>query len=170
MAQMVSSYRSPKTEVRKSPIHGRGLFAKEPIKKGEIVAVKGGHIVDQITLKEYCGVVKNSEMQITDELYLVPLRKEEFKSVLIFINHSCKPNVGVLGTILCVAMRDIKTEEELTTDYAMHRNDRFEMKCNCGEVTCRGIIYGRDWKKKDLQKKYGKYFSAYLLEKIEQTD
>ena len=29
------SYRSPKTTVTDSPIHGRGLFAAEPIKKGE---------------------------------------------------------------------------------------------------------------------------------------
>ncbi len=34
------TYRSAKTEVRKSPIHGQGLFAKEPIAEGEIVAVK----------------------------------------------------------------------------------------------------------------------------------
>ena len=37
------SYRSPKTEVRESTIHGRGLFAKAKINKGEIVRVKGGH-------------------------------------------------------------------------------------------------------------------------------
>jgi len=39
------SYRSPKTAVRRSPIHGRGLFAIRPIAKGEIVAIKGGHIM-----------------------------------------------------------------------------------------------------------------------------
>ena len=41
------SYRSPKTEVRESPIHGRGLFANADIAKGEVVAVKGGHIVNR---------------------------------------------------------------------------------------------------------------------------
>src|SRR5437588_4341185 len=40
------SYRSPKTEVRASAIHGRGLFATAAIAKDEIVAVKGGHIID----------------------------------------------------------------------------------------------------------------------------
>jgi uncharacterized protein len=39
------TYRSPKTEVRESPIAGRGLFAKAAIAKGEIVAVKGGHVL-----------------------------------------------------------------------------------------------------------------------------
>src|SRR5438876_11349582 len=45
------SYRSPKTEVRESKIHGRGLFATADIAKDEIVAVKGGHIVDRKTLR-----------------------------------------------------------------------------------------------------------------------
>jgi hypothetical protein len=35
------SYLSPKTEVRESKIHGRGLFAIADIAKDEIVAVKG---------------------------------------------------------------------------------------------------------------------------------
>ena len=41
------SYRSPKTEIRESKIHGRGLFAASAIEQNEIVAVKGGHIVNR---------------------------------------------------------------------------------------------------------------------------
>jgi uncharacterized protein len=37
------SYISPKATVRDSPIHGRGLFAVEPIARGDIVAIKGGY-------------------------------------------------------------------------------------------------------------------------------
>ena len=40
--KMPLSYLSPKTEVRESKIHGRGLFATADIAKDEIVAVKGG--------------------------------------------------------------------------------------------------------------------------------
>ena len=40
-----SSYRSVKTEIRKSDTEGRGLFAKKPIRKGEIVSARGGHII-----------------------------------------------------------------------------------------------------------------------------
>ena len=46
------SYLSPKTEVRESKIHGRGLFAIADIAKDQIVAVKGGYIVDRKTLRE----------------------------------------------------------------------------------------------------------------------
>jgi hypothetical protein len=41
------SYLSPKTEIRESKIHGRGLFATADIAKDGIVAVKGGRIVDR---------------------------------------------------------------------------------------------------------------------------
>ena len=46
-AMIQLSYRSSKTEVRESEIHGRGLFAIADIARDEIVAVKGGHIVDR---------------------------------------------------------------------------------------------------------------------------
>jgi hypothetical protein len=35
------SYRSPKSEIGQSPIHGRGLFAKTVIARGEMVLVQG---------------------------------------------------------------------------------------------------------------------------------
>jgi len=38
------SHLSPKVVVKASRIHGRGLFAREPIRKGGIVCVKGGHV------------------------------------------------------------------------------------------------------------------------------
>ena len=50
------SYRSPKTEVRESKIHGHGLFATADIAKDEIVAVKGGHIISREQLRSlYCA-------------------------------------------------------------------------------------------------------------------
>jgi len=49
---MQFSYRSRKTELRESEIHGRGLFATADISKDKIVAVKGGHVIDRKTLRE----------------------------------------------------------------------------------------------------------------------
>lgn len=36
---------SPKVEIRTSEINKKGMFAKELIHKGEIVYVKGGHVI-----------------------------------------------------------------------------------------------------------------------------
>src|SRR5438128_9578848 len=112
---MPVSYRSPKTEVRESKIHGRGLFAIAEIAKDEIVAVKGGHIIDRKILREKVtprlGPV---EIQIDDNLFIAPVTDEERELSMLYSNHSCNPNLGMRGEIRLVAMRDIHAGEELT--------------------------------------------------------
>ncbi|HTQ89004.1 MAG TPA: SET domain-containing protein [Streptosporangiaceae bacterium] len=44
------------------------------------------------------------------------MQDAEYEPVMLFINHSCEPNVGFAGNIVLVAMRDISPGEELTTD------------------------------------------------------
>jgi uncharacterized protein len=117
---LVSSYISPKA--RKgvpSSIEGQGLRAVAPISQGEIVAVKGGHIIDTVALQTLPDQLRNSEIQIADGLHLVALEEAEYEPVMLFINHSCEPNVGFAGNIVLVAMHDISAGEELTTDYAL---------------------------------------------------
>ncbi|HSE43222.1 MAG TPA: SET domain-containing protein-lysine N-methyltransferase [Acidobacteriota bacterium] len=163
----VSSYINPKAKKgKKSGIHGRGLFALKPIEKDEIVAIKGGHILSRVDLKKKRKIVGDSYIQIDDDFFLAPLTKEEHDKVMMFLNHSCEPNVGVKGQITYVAMRDIKPGEELTLDYAMIDDDDFSMECKCGKADCRNVVTGKDWQKKNLQKKYGNYFTTFILNKI----
>jgi uncharacterized protein len=161
------SYRSPKTEVRESQIHGRGLFATADIAKDEIVAVKGGHIVDRKTLREKItprlGPV---EIQIDEDLFIAPVTNEEREFSMLYSNHSCNANVGVRGEITFVAMRDIRAGEELTHDWAMTDDDDYSVGCKCGAPECRKILTGKDWQRPELQKRYAGYFSAYLARKI----
>ncbi len=160
------SYISPKATVKDSPIHGKGLVAIEPIPKGEIVCVKGGYIFHRETLRGMPGWYRSAEVPIADGLFIGPIQEEEREGSMIFSNHSCEPNIGVQGQIIFVAMRDIETGEELTHDWATTDDDDYEMACECGAVTCRKIITGRDWQRKELQEKYSGYMSWYLEEKI----
>ena len=161
------SYRSAKTEVRESKIHGRGLFATADIAKDEIVAVKGGHIVDGKTLGEKITPVLGAvEIQIDDDLFIAPVTEEERELSMLYSNHSCDPNLGIRGEITFVAMRDISAGEELTHDWAMTDDDDYSMECNCGAANCRRILTGKDWQRPDLQKRFAGYFSAYLARKI----
>jgi uncharacterized protein len=163
----VSSYITPKARKgTPSAIEGRGLFATAPIAAGEIVAIKGGHIVDTATLRSLSAELQNSDVQIADGFHLVALDDAEYEPVMLFINHSCEPNVGFAGNIVLVAMRDIAAGEELATDYALFDDYDGEMRCRCGSPSCRGVIGGRDWQRPDLQRKYGAYFSWYLLKKM----
>lgn len=166
---MVSSWISPKARKGlSSDIAGRGLFAIEPIGAGEIVAVKGGHILTTSQLHDLPDPLPNSEIQIADGLHLVALSPEEYEPVMLFINHSCEPNVGLAGNIVYVAMCDVAAGEELTIDYALF--DDYEgqeiLACHCNTASCRGVIGGHDWRRGDLQRKYKGYFSWYLQRKI----
>ncbi len=79
------------------------------------------------------------------------------------------PNVGFSGQIVYVAMRDINPGEELCHDYSMERADDYSLECRCGSKYCRGRITGDDWKRPDLQERYGDRFSSYIIEKIKKS-
>ena len=161
------SYRSPKTEVRESKIHGRGLFATADIAKDEIVAVKGGHIVDGETLRrEITPRLGPVEIQIGDDLFIAPATREERELSMLYSNHSCDANLGMRGEITFVAMRDIRAGEELTHDWATTDDDDYSVECKCGAPNCRGTLTGTDWQRPELQKRYAGYFSAYLAKRI----
>lgn len=164
---MQVSYLSPKTEVRQSKIHGRGLFATADLAKDEIVAVKGGHIVDRKTLREkITPTLGPAEIQIADDLFIAPVTNEERELSMLYSNHSCNANLGVRGEITFVAMRNIRAGEELTHDWAMTDDDDYSVECKCGAPNCRRVLSGKDWQRPELQKRYAGYFSAYLARKI----
>src|SRR6266513_1905311 len=161
------SYRSPKTEVRESKIHGRGLFATADIAEGEVVAVKGGHIISREQMRERIAPQLGPvEIQIGDDLFIAPVTDEEREGSMLYSNHSCNANLGMRGEITFVAMRDIRAGEELTHDWCMTDDDSYEMECKCGSPNCRKILTGKDWQRPELQKRYAGYFSAYLADRI----
>ena len=164
---MPFSYRSPKTEVRESKIHGCGLFATAAIAKDEVVAIKGGHIISRRQLREEVGPrLGPVEIQVGDDFFIAPVTNEERESSMLYTNHSCDPNLGIRGQITFVAIRDIHAGEELTHDWAMTDDDGYSIECKCGSPQCRGTLTGKDWQRPELQERYAGYFSAYLAAKI----
>lgn len=161
------TYRSPKTEVRESPIQGRGLFARESIERGEIVAVKGGFVVSKQQWSELTRDLGSAEIQIAEDLFIAPVSQDHREGCMLFTNHSCEPNIGIQGQIVFVAMRDIAGGEELTHDWATADDGDYAMPCNCGAPSCRGMITGKDWMKPELQEKYTGWFCWFLERKIE---
>ena len=163
----MTSWFDSRTEKRGSPIQGRGLFAREAIPVGAVVAVKGGTIMDSAAFARVRDEVSPSEIQIEDDLYIAAASAAEVEANLLCLNHSCDPNVGVRGQVTFVAIRDITAGAELTIDYAMIDGDPAEaMACACGAPACRGRITGNDWRRPELQARYAGYFSRYLEERI----
>lgn len=167
MNEIPLSWRSPKTEVRQSPIHGKGLFATADIGKGEIVMIKGGHIVSRDFLeREVTPKLGPVEIQIDDDLFIAPVTADECAGSMLYSNHSCDPNLGLRGNIIFVALRDIRAGEEITHDWCMTDDDTYETECTCGSANCRRVLTGKDWQRPELQARYRGYFATYLADKI----
>ena len=103
---------NPRVIIKRSPIHGRGLFAAQPIAKGELVgryegppAKRDGKYVLWIVDEE-----GNPERGIKGE------------NEMRFMNHSANPNVE-WDEEEVYALRDIAEGEEITIHYGDDWND-----------------------------------------------
>ena len=65
-----------------------------------------------------------------------------------------------------VALRDVGAGEELTIDYGTIDSAVEPMACRCGAASRRGTITGDDWRRSDLQRKYGDHFAWRLLRQM----
>lgn len=160
-----NSFLSLKCEVRTAEDRGGfTVVAKEPIARGELIVVWSGTLVDGTELATLPANVKRHSLQVEDDHYLVSLTDCEPPD---YVNHSCSPNAGLSGQIGLVAMRDIRTGEEVTYDYAMSDGSSYdEFDCCCGAEQCRGRVTGEDWRRSELWQRYQGYFSPYLQRRI----
>jgi SET domain-containing protein len=161
-----NSYISPKLEIREDKtIEGRGMFARQPIAKGDIITVWGGDVVPTDEFRNLPEYQKRQSAQVEEGFHLVSTKPGPGD----FINHSCDANAGLDGQIVVRAMRDISVGEEVCIDYAMVDSTPGEdFECACNSPICRKTVTSDDWKLPDLQKRYAGYFTPFLLRRIEQ--
>jgi len=145
---------------------GRGVFAKEPVRAGEVVAIWGGEVVTRDWLRSQGPEVIRVSLQVEENAFLVSGREGPAD----WVNHSCDPNAGMRGQIVLVAMRDIAPDEEVCYDYAMTDSSEYDViDCRCGSPRCRGRITGRDWRKPEIARAYDGFFSPYLQLRIDRA-
>ena len=171
------SWFSPKIEVRNSPVHGKGTFAKGPIKKGEAVEIWGEYWQGKQTL-EYTDDKEKGEaarkqakavMQWDTDLWSIEERGSDDG---YFINHSCDSNLWFNDAFTLSARKDIEPEEELTLDYSLFERDDYvsDWQCSCGSPVCRKVITGKDWQREYVQGKYRNHFSPLINKRIARND
>jgi hypothetical protein len=130
--------RRPKVAAGRSKVHNLGLIAIEPIAAGTFIRnlydecqqIKPSTLIDLEGEDE-----ANVYIQIGLDAYIMPPGDWRY------INHSCVPNVGLLGGIVAVALRDITPGDELYFDYSTTMRDEFQIAgCLCRERECRHRI------------------------------
>lgn len=156
-----STWISSKILIRRSPIHGNGMFATVNIQKNETLIVWGGCYTDT---KNALALQRQGikTMQWDEDVF-----SYETKDDLAYfaINHSCDPNAWMSDAFTVTARRRIHKGEEITADYALWISDITYIaswECCCGSEVCRGRITGNDWKIKTLQQRYSGHFSPLI--------
>ncbi len=138
-------------EVRRSGIHGRGVFALQAIKKGtRIVEYKGKRVKWSWASKAYQDVEGEAThtflFELDDDMVI---DANQNGNAARWINHSCHPNCEANedeGRIFIEALRPIRAGEELGYDYNISIEERLtpaEKKrwpCYCGTKKCRGTL------------------------------
>ena len=142
-----------KFEVRRSRIHGRGVYATRAIKAGErIIEYKG----ERISWKE-ADRRPASDPDDPNHTFLFAL--DDGKRVIDaavggnsarWINHSCDPNCETEesedGRVFIQAVRNIRRGEELFYDFGLVVDERItpslkkDYECRCGARDCRGTM------------------------------
>ena len=148
--------RKEKLQVRSSPIHGKGVFARLPLAKGELVLEYLGAIIDW---PEALRRHPHDPAQPNHTFYFAlddedgVIDGNDGGNRARWINHSCKPNCEseTKGQRVWVrALRNIRAGEELNYDYALVIDEpltaqlKQDYACRCGSKNCRHTMLALD--------------------------
>lgn len=148
---------NPKVEVKVTQRYDKALFAKEDIKKEEIIAVwSPGRVYQATKASQLQKDIRDHAIQIDENKFV------DYQGIGRYFAHSCEPNCGFKGRLIIVAMQDIQKGEELTFDYEMCEDSDWEMECKCGCRNCRKTISAFRNMPIEVRKKYGDYISKWL--------
>jgi SET domain-containing protein len=139
--------------VRRSGIHGRGVYARAPIPADtRIVEYRGERITTAEAERRY-----PDDFSAAHHTFLFAVDDDTMIDAAFggnlarWINHSCDPNCEVVeedGRLYVESIRDIEPGEELAYDYNYILPERHTAKmkrrfpCHCGAPSCRGTILG----------------------------
>ncbi|HSN72679.1 MAG TPA: SET domain-containing protein-lysine N-methyltransferase [Steroidobacteraceae bacterium] len=138
-------------EVRRSGIHGRGVYATRPIRKGarivEYVGERISHAEADRRYEEKGDDDGHTFLFVVNQRTVIDATVDGNEAR--FVNHSCDPNCESViegNRVFVYAIRDIRPGEELGYDYSLtweSTDDPDELAlyaCRCGARKCRGTM------------------------------
>ena|SRR3989344_2747992 len=153
---------NPKVVVRRVAGKGRGVFAKEKIKKGEEVAAFDGKVYGWRSR----AWTTNERDVLHHAIQFEEKRWRDSAGIARVLNHSCEANCGVIDLFRLVAMRDVSPGEEVTWDYEMTEDSPwYRLRCRCGTPSCRKVIGTYQRMPAAVRRKYKGFISSWLVEK-----
>ena len=135
-------------QVRRSGVHGKGVFALRPIARGEtVIEYKGQVITWPEALRRHPHDPDDPHHTFyfhVDEKHVIDAGVGG--NAARWINHACRPNCEadeVDGRVFIRALRAIEPGEELFYDYGLVIDERYtpklkkQFECRCGARGCR---------------------------------
>lgn len=138
-------------QVRRSGVHGKGVFALQPIEPGERLIEYTGEVIDwdealrrhphDVTQPDHTFYFALEDGRCIDALYGGNASR--------WINHSCDPNCEATedqGRVFIEALRAIAPGEELNYHYGLTIDERRtpalkkRYACRCGAASCSGTM------------------------------
>jgi len=151
---------SPWIVVKKSKIHGTGVFAKTDIPVGtRVIEYVGDRITKVESDRRYQEAWDKIENGNKNDgiVYIFTLNKRHDIDGAVswntakYINHSCDPNCEtdiIRGHIWIIALRDIKKGTEFSYNYGYEFDSWYDHPCKCGAKNCIGYILDEEhWPK-----------------------
>ena len=159
-------------KVKKSSIHGTGVFATQNIAKnkkiiryvGEKVKRSEGNRRSALRIKKYLHKKEQGSVYIFELNSRYDIDGTPSYNKARYINHSCDPNceVDIINNEIWISsIKNIKKGQELSYDYGydFDPDDYTDHVCKCGSKKCVGYIISEDqWPKykRHLEKKIKK--------------
>ena len=138
-------------QVRKSGVHGKGMFALRPIAAGtRLIEYTGARISWPEALRRHPHDPSDPNHTFyfhIDDQHVIDAN--EGGNASRWINHACDPNCQadeVDGRVFIRALRELHAGEELFYDYGLIIDERYtpklkkEYECRCGAPHCRRTL------------------------------
>jgi SET domain-containing protein len=135
-------------QVRRSGVHGKGVFAVAPIAKGDTIVEYVGEVISwKEALRRHPHDPSDPDHTFyfhIDDKHVIDANVGGNSAR--WINHACQPNCEAdesEGRVFIKALRNIAPGEELFYDYGLIIDERYtpklkkQFECRCGTPRCR---------------------------------
>ena len=145
----------PLYEIRRSSIHGTGVFAATDLHEGQrIMEYKGELISKEESERRGLALMDKASRDGGAAVYIFTLNDEwdldgdHPDNDARLINHSCDPNCEAWdydGRLFIEAKRAIPKGEELSFNYSFGFDTWEDHPCRCGAANCVGYILAEEY-------------------------
>ena len=133
-------------EMRKSRIHGRGVFARRDIPAGTRLIEYVGLPVSKKRSADLCSKQNSYVFTVSDAS---DLNGKVSWNPARLINHSCEPNceanLDENDRIWIFSIKPIAPGEELTFNYGYSLENFMNFPCRCGAPSCVGYMVSEEF-------------------------